>query len=108
ETPSTPANSGNFRGLLSKPFFARERRYSRKVSWRTALLASRRALYVSTNYCRTDGVTWSHLRYLAISSECRSPTGIIFQPTQSARLPCAGFHVATSQVSFNPAPTSCG
>jgi hypothetical protein len=95
------SNSENFRGSLPKSIFAQEERYFQKASSQVAFMASRRASYVFTNCCQTDGVRFLHLRYPAISSECHLLAGIVFRPTQSATLPCAGFHATSLQTSFN-------
>src|SRR6202166_1286593 len=108
EKPPAHLSSGSFRGPLLKSISTRERRYSQRVSLQMPFMAFLRVLYAFTNCCRTEGVRFWHLRYLAISSECRSLTGITFRPTQLARWPCAVFHATTLQNSFNPAPASCG
>jgi len=100
--------SGNFSGLPPKSIFTRKRRYFRKVNRRIAFLASLRASCVITNCCQTEGVRFWHLRYPAISWECRSLTDITFRPTPSAKFPCAGSRVMTLQNSFNLVLTSCG
>src|ERR1700730_12989296 len=98
----------SFRGSLPKSVFVQDRRYSRKVSVQNAFLASLRVLYVVTNCCRTDGDRCCRSHCPAISWPCRSRTGMAFRPTQSARLPCPGFHAPTLRNSFNPARISCG
>ena len=108
EKPPAHLGSGSFRGSLLKSISTRERRYSQRVSLQMPFMAFLRVLYAFTNYCRTDGVRFWHLRYLAISSGCRWLTGITFRPTQLAKWPCAVFHATILQNSFDPAPASCG
>src|SRR6266496_3363797 len=85
ERPPIRSRFETFEGSLPQSIFARERRFSRKVSGQIAFLASLMALYVSTNCCQMDGGRSSRLPSLAISSGCRSLTDITFRPTQSAK-----------------------
>jgi hypothetical protein len=95
---SDPLELRDLRRLATPVYFRAGKTIFSEGERADSVLPSLRALYVFTNCCQMDGVRFWHLRSRAISSECRSLSGIAFRPTQSAKLPCAGFHATSLQI----------